>query len=290
MSRRAPLEALEPVPYLPLVRPLTGAGKLSAREVAGVRIEPVPMLYLPGVPRLNSLALRCAIAPALRRRRETGRIDILDAQFGYPEGAACVRLARELGTASFVTLRGFEVDLLGDDAIRGQLLAAVRGADGCICVSHSLMRVMEAAGADSSRMTVIPNAVERAVFRPGDRAQARSELGLADRGPVVVSVGRLVSGKRHHVLIEAFARLRNRYPSAMLCIIGGPSFEAAVVDPAGRLRPEWARALRERPLRTRRVPAELASQPGWEEAVRRLAAALDPARRPVALAALVLGP
>ena len=42
-----------------------------------------------------------------------------------------------------------------------------------------------------------------------------------------MSVGRLVSGKRHHVLLESFARLRQRIPDALLCIIGGPSFEAA---------------------------------------------------------------
>jgi glycosyltransferase involved in cell wall biosynthesis len=226
VARRARLEALEPVPYLPLVRPLPGAGQLSAREVAGVRIEPLPMLHVPGVPRLNARALRRAIEPALRRCRDSGRIDILDAQFGYPEGAACVRLACEMGMAGFVTLRGFEVNLLGNDAMRGQLLDAVRDADGCICVSHSLRRVMEEAGADGSRMTVIPNAVDRAVFRPGDRARARSELSLGHSRPVVVSVGRLVSGKRHHLLIEAFSRLRQRHPSALLCIIGGPSFEA----------------------------------------------------------------
>jgi ATP-dependent helicase HepA len=70
----------------------------------------------------------------------------------------------------------------------------------------------------------------------------------------------------------------------------GPSFEAVAVDGEGRLRPEWAAALRERPLRTRRVPPETARQPGWDAAIRRLAEALDPARRPVALAALLVGP
>jgi len=68
----------------------------------------------------------------------------------------------------------------------------------------------------------------------------------------------------------------------------GPAFEAVAVDSSGRRRPEWAKALRERPLRTRRVPPETARQPGWDAAVRRMAEALDPARRPVALAALIV--
>jgi ATP-dependent helicase HepA len=70
----------------------------------------------------------------------------------------------------------------------------------------------------------------------------------------------------------------------------GAVFEAVAVDAAGRLRPDWASALRRRPLRTRRLPTGLLREPGWASAVRRMAGALDPARRPVALAAVVVGP
>ena len=70
----------------------------------------------------------------------------------------------------------------------------------------------------------------------------------------------------------------------------GPAFEALAVDAAGRPRPAWAAALRERPLRTRRGALESLRNPGWSAAVRRMADALDKRRRPVALAALVIGP
>jgi ATP-dependent helicase HepA len=70
----------------------------------------------------------------------------------------------------------------------------------------------------------------------------------------------------------------------------GPVFEAVVLDDAGRPRPDWAAALRRRPLRTRRVSPDLAHEAGLPAAIRRMAAALDPARRPVALAAVVVGP
>ena len=61
----------------------------------------------------------------------------------------------------------------------------------------------------------------------------------------------------------------------------GPRFEAVAVDEAGRPRPEWAAALRTRPLRTRRIAPETLRVPGWAAAIRRMAAALDPTRRPV---------
>jgi hypothetical protein len=66
-------------------------------------------------------------------------------------------------------------------------------------------------------------------------------------------------------------------------------FEAIAVYEDGVARPAWARAVTRRPLRTRRVAAERLRRPDWASRVRRLAAALDPARRPVALAALFVG-
>ena len=70
----------------------------------------------------------------------------------------------------------------------------------------------------------------------------------------------------------------------------GPRFEAVAVDEAGRPRPEWAAALRTRPLRTRRIAPETLRAPGWAAAIRRMATGLDPARRPVMLVALLVGP
>jgi glycosyltransferase involved in cell wall biosynthesis len=46
---------------------------------------------------------------------------------------------------------------------------------------------------------------------------------LADR--LIVSVGHLVSRKRHHVLIQAMATVRRHEPNSQLVIVGSPSFE-----------------------------------------------------------------
>jgi ATP-dependent helicase HepA len=69
----------------------------------------------------------------------------------------------------------------------------------------------------------------------------------------------------------------------------GHGFEAVVLDATGRARPEWAAALLRRPLRTRRVGPDDVPQPEFGEQVRRLGELLDPERRPVAMAALVVG-
>jgi ATP-dependent helicase HepA len=69
----------------------------------------------------------------------------------------------------------------------------------------------------------------------------------------------------------------------------GPGFEAVAVDAHGRERPEWARMLVCRPLRSRRVkPESWTSQPGWPGLIRSLAQRLVSRGRPVLVAAFRL--
>jgi ATP-dependent helicase HepA len=70
----------------------------------------------------------------------------------------------------------------------------------------------------------------------------------------------------------------------------GPEFEVVVVDASGTRRPEWAAMLSRRPLRTRRVKAEAwTSRPEWAGTIRAMATRLDPRRRPLAVAAVLVG-
>ncbi len=68
----------------------------------------------------------------------------------------------------------------------------------------------------------------------------------------------------------------------------GPTFDIVVTDATGRDRQDWAAAIRQRPLEARRVTKRPDSD--WMATIRRLGAHLDPARRPHALAAIVVQP
>ena len=68
-----------------------------------------------------------------------------------------------------------------------------------------------------------------------------------------------------------------------------PVFDIAVFDATGKTRPDWAAALCQRPLGARPI-AERAENADWTDMVRRVGAQLDPARRPHALAAIVVRP
>lgn len=72
-------------------------------------------------------------------------------------------------------------------------------------------------------------------------------------------------------------------------------FDVVVIDSSGRARPDWAARFRERPLGARVLAdagpsTTLGTGGDWRTVVRRLGSELDPARRPHALAAIVVRP
>jgi ATP-dependent helicase HepA len=70
----------------------------------------------------------------------------------------------------------------------------------------------------------------------------------------------------------------------------GPAFEVVALDATGQPRPDWAAAFRQRPLRARPLSNDEADERGWMAMVRTVGARLEPARRPHALAAIVVRP
>jgi ATP-dependent helicase HepA len=68
----------------------------------------------------------------------------------------------------------------------------------------------------------------------------------------------------------------------------GPTFEVVAIDSTGRTRPDWAAALRRRPLDARVLKDEANEDVDWPALIRRLGPQLDATRRPHALAAIAV--
>lgn len=246
MADKADMRVIQPVPYLPVVRPLPPWAREASHVAGRVTIEHAPMVYLPGMWKsLDGRWLERSVRSRLAALHEARALDVIDAHFGYPDGVGCVRAAQRLGIPVFITLRGMEVDAIRHPRIGPQLARALRQASGCIAVSYSLRDLAVEAGVDADHVLVAPNAVDRASFHPGDRTVARSQLSLPATSPLIVSVGHLIAGKGHGVLIHALATLRQTRPDARLAIIGGPAYE-----------PDHPRVL-----------AELAREKGLQDAV-----------------------
>jgi glycosyltransferase involved in cell wall biosynthesis len=160
-------------------------------------------------------------------------VSLLDAHFGYPEGVGCMLAARKLQLPVFITMRGLETQILTYRDRGPQLLWALRQCTGIVCVSESLRSLALSQGISAQKIRVIPNAVNREIFRIGSRDTARRQLAIAADVPLIVSVGMLVHGKGQHLLLQAHASLRQRMPEVKLVLIGGRAHEPRY---PGRLR------------------------------------------------------
>jgi glycosyltransferase involved in cell wall biosynthesis len=89
-------------------------------------------------------------------------------------------------------------------------------------------------GIPTERATVIPRGIS--IDQPS-LVTDRVALGLPDRGPLFVNVGRMVPEKAQHLLVDALAIVRTRLPDASLVLVGpsGPA-EPAVRDAIDRHR------------------------------------------------------
>jgi glycosyltransferase involved in cell wall biosynthesis len=105
-------------------------------------------------------------------------------------------------------------------------IAEVAGrAHACIAVSDALAeRFAAAARLARPRVATVRNGVDLERFAPGDRRQARVELGLPTAGQIVLGVGRLVAGKG---FAKAARAVRAFGSDVLLALVGdGPERDA----------------------------------------------------------------
>jgi D-inositol-3-phosphate glycosyltransferase len=83
-------------------------------------------------------------------------------------------------------------------------------------------QLVELYGAERDRIGIVAPGVDHAFFAPGHRPQARRALGLPERGPMLLFVGRIQPLKGADVAVAALAELR-AVEDAFLVVVGGPS-------------------------------------------------------------------
>ena len=245
VGRRLPITVVSPRPWFPgqgLIRRFRPHYRppAPARELQdGFRVYHPRFLAIPGLfRRLDGLLMALGSYSLLRRIRDEGDLDLLDAHFGYPDGYAATLLGRWLKVPVTITLRGTEVPHSENPRLRPLLVKALGRADRLFSVSDSLRRHAIGLGVDPARIRVVGNGVDTERFRPVDRAEARRRFGLPAEAKVLVSVGGLVERKGFHRVIDCLPRLCRRFPDLHYLVIGGPSAEG---DWGGRLREQVAR-------------------------------------------------
>lgn len=220
---RAEAKVVAPVPWFPFHARRFGEyatfARVPAREVRnGLEVEHPRFVRLPKVG-MSSAPLLMALGalPTVRRIRAAGfDFDVIDAHYYYPDGVAAAMLARWLDRPVTITARGTDINLIPEYRLpRAQIRWAAEQASASITVCEALKDEMRQLGIDDARLRVLRNGVDLQRFRPLDRAQARSRLGLPD-GNWLLSVGLLVERKGHDIAIRGLKDL----PGWSLLVVG----------------------------------------------------------------------
>jgi glycosyltransferase involved in cell wall biosynthesis len=138
-------------------------------------------------------------------------------------------------------------------------------ARGVIATSATVAELQEAMRPRRPTRVVYPAVDPRLndSAAPNDGLRVRRELGLAETGPVIGSVGRFQRWKGFHLLVEALPALREQWPEIACVIVGGEHPR----------EPDYP-ALLERRAEELGVGAQLVL-PGWQGEVAPWLAAMD---------------
>lgn len=197
----------------------------SFQAIPGVAADYVPFYYPPKIlrDRFDDF-LWWSVRSRLTRVLREFRPDVMLSYWAHPDGAVAVRAGREHRIPVVTMVGGSDVLLLGRSGRRRDaILQALRDADAVVAVSRHIADTLTSDGLPANKLHVVKRGIDGHVFQPGDRLEARRELGLPLRRFTLVSVGRCVPVKGHTHLLAACARLHREGHSFGCYLLGdGP--------------------------------------------------------------------
>ena len=179
--------------------------------------------------RRNATAIARAALPLVQAIHAETPIDLIDAQFFFPDGPAAAIIAKAMGLPLSIKARGSDISFWGEQGFaRQQMVDAAKAATGLLAVSHDLAGQMAVMGMDAGKITVHYTGLDRDRFRPLEHTQLRSQLSrelgfaLPDNAPLIACIGALIERKGQGIAITAL----NDIPGARLVLVGKGDDEA----------------------------------------------------------------
>jgi len=219
------LRLIVPVPW-PRYAALAFRGKKPRppEECRGLMtVHYPPYFYTPKIMRRSYGAFyERSIAALFERLVRDERPDVVYATWAYPDCFAAALLAGRHDIPFVARVHGSDINEYMRYPVRKRrILDAMRWAREVVSVSAALRRRLVAEGVEASKIHVIYNGIDRTIFRPTGRGEARRELGLDESKRIVLYAGNLEPVKGVDLLLEAFGALQD--PGAELHVVGdGP--------------------------------------------------------------------
>jgi glycosyltransferase involved in cell wall biosynthesis len=133
--------------------------------------------------------------------------DVIVAGWAHPDGAVGVRLGKRLGIPVAILAGGSDLLVLPRNPRRGRAIAAaLTAADLVLTHGRHLREAAVGLGASPERTVAFYRGVDRDLFAPGSRVEARLQLGLVPDARYLLSVGNMVAVKGLDVLVSALSR------------------------------------------------------------------------------------
>ncbi len=165
--------------------------------------------YLPKIgSRWNHRLMARALRGPLREIHSRFPFDVVLSSWIYPDSCAVAQLSGELGFPFVAIAQGSDVHQYLRHPVRRKIIAqALPAASAVITRSGELARLLGETGVASETLHTIYNGVNRAIFRPADRAAARQALNLQQDVQIILFVGNFYPIKNPLLLIEAHSQV-----------------------------------------------------------------------------------
>lgn len=218
------------LPPLALGRYLPLADLPATSTEGGITIHRPHFTLIPRIgARRNAAAIARAALPLVQAIHAETPIDLIDAQFFFPDGPAAAIIAKAMGLPLSIKARGSDISYWGEQGFaRQQMVDAAKAATGLLAVSHDLAGQMAVMGMEAGKITVHYTGLDRDRFRPLEHTQLRSQLSrelgfaLPDNAPLIACIGALIERKGQGIAITALKDI----PGARLVLVGKGDDEA----------------------------------------------------------------
>lgn len=235
-------------------------------DVDGWHFFRTPAAAPASLPGLGELALMRQLEHRLQQVAEQIRPDIIHAHSPVLNVLPALRVGKKLGIPVVYEVRAFWEDAAVDHgttsegSLRYRLTRwletlAFKRVQHVFTICEGLRSDIVARGISSSKVTVIPNAVNIESFEPGGAPDEALKARLGLQGANVVGfIGSFYAYEGLNLLLDALPAILVQQPNARLLLVGGGPQEAALKAQALRM------GLTDKVVFTGRVPHEQVQQ------------------------------